>query len=207
MTREFERMGSPRVLKGDVRILATARQNLLAAVERGDFSENLFYRLNVLPLRIPPLRERGADAVRIAEAISIRLGRWYGKQLHLSAEAEAALQAHSWPGNVRELEIAVERAAIALPGNGGAITPELLGLASGETISATHENGTFASIHELERQHIFRAMDRARGNRTKAADLLGISVRTLRNKLHEYRAMEGVVIPGLKTPAKSNAAV
>lgn len=188
-TREFERLGSNRTLKADVRIVATVRDDLLAAVERGAFQENLFYRLNVLPLRITPLRQRGDDVMVIVEALRERLGRWYGKEVTVSEEAEAAIRAHAWPGNVRELELTLERAIIALPG-GGAITPEHLALGASATAPARSiEAQDFAPIHELERQHIFRAMDRAHGNRTKAADLLGISVRTLRNKLHEYRAM------------------
>jgi DNA-binding NtrC family response regulator len=189
LTREFERLGSNRTLKADVRIVATVRDDLLAAVERGAFQENLFYRLNVLPLRVLPLRQRGDDVMVIAEALRERLARWYGKEVRLSDEAEAALRSHSWPGNVRELELAMERAVISLTG-GGAIAPEhhALGAASSAAIPA-YDAEDFAPIHELERQHIFRAMDRAHGNRTKAADLLGISVRTLRNKLHEYRAM------------------
>lgn len=192
LTREFERMGSTRTLKADVRIVATVRDDLLAAVERGAFQENLFYRLNVLPLRIPPLRERGEDVITIAEALRERFARWYGKEVQMSAEAEAALRGHAWPGNVRELELAVERAVIALPG-GAALTPDLLGLGTTPAASGGVDSEEFAPIHELERQHIFRAMDRAHGNRTKAADLLGISVRTLRNKLHEYRAMSGAI--------------
>jgi DNA-binding NtrC family response regulator len=189
LTREFERLGSNRPLKADVRIVATVRDDLLAAVERGAFQENLFYRLNVLPLRIPPLRQRGDDAMVIAEALRERLARWYGKEVRLSDGAEAAIRSHPWPGNVRELELAVERAVIALAG-GGAITPEHLALGAAAAVAVpAGEPLDFAPIHELERQHIFRAMDRVHGNRTKAADLLGISVRTLRNKLHEYRAM------------------
>ncbi len=187
LTREFERLGSNRTLKSDVRILATVRGGLQRAVEQGAFREDLYFRLNVLPLRVPALRDCGEDVIPLAQTFLARAARRYGKQPAFSAESLAALRSHRWPGNIRELEITIERAVIAVR-EPGEITAAELGLAPAGELSAGEltVSEPFPPIHELERQHIFRAIDRVHGNRTKAADLLGISVRTLRNKLHEY---------------------
>jgi two-component system response regulator AtoC len=192
LSREYERRGGVRALKGDVRVVATVRGTLRTMLERGAIQESLFHRLNVLPLRIPALRERGDDVLLLADAFLAHFARRHGTNAALSQEAREALRRHPWRGNVRELEIAIERAVMDLA-TPGTISPADLGLTP-EMVLGDVEVAPFASMHELERQHIFRAIDRAQGNRTKAADLLGISVRTLRNKLHEYRALEAPAV-------------
>jgi len=126
--REFERVGGNRTLQVDVRVLATTNRDLMKAVENGEFREDLYYRLNVFPLAVPPLRERGDDIILLAEKFLEKFQRKHGiKPDGFSKQAITALKAHNWPGNVRELQNTIERAVI-LADNGKAIAPSLLGL-------------------------------------------------------------------------------
>jgi DNA-binding NtrC family response regulator len=210
--REFERVGGNKTVKVDVRVLATTNRDLKKAVANGEFREDLFYRLNIFPLRVPALRDRKEDVMQLAETFLQRFSRRHGVKIPgFSKPAAELLRRHDWPGNVRELQNSVERAVI-LAEDGQPLQPEALGLlhvvedawhhkivqpltldepAPGEPAGA---NGVeFVSIEDLEREHILRALHRTSGNRTKAAELLKISVRTLRNKLNEYR-LAGVKI-------------
>ena len=199
--REFERVGGTRTIKVDVRVIATTNRNLEQSVERKEFRQDLFFRLNVVPIHLPPLRERRSDIVPLAEEFMRRFSRKHGVHIKgFSDPALAALQAHSWPGNVRELQNVVERAVI-LCGDDGLLEPGHLGLSTpvqlrSETRSANPSpavpappgpaaDGHFPTLAELERQHILAALQFCKGNRTHAARVLGISIRTLRNKLHE----------------------
>jgi len=199
--REFERVGGTRTIKVDVRVIATTNRNLEQSVERKEFRQDLFFRLNVVPIHLPPLRERRGDIVPLAEEFMRRFSRKHGVHIKgFSDAALAALQAHSWPGNVRELQNVVERAVI-LCGDDGLLEPAHLGLSTpvqlrSETRSANPSpavpappgpaaDGHFPTLAELERQHILAALQFCKGNRTHAARVLGISIRTLRNKLHE----------------------
>ncbi len=211
--REFERVGGTKTMKTDVRVLATTNRDLSKAVASGEFREDLFYRLNVFPVHVPALRERQEDIPVLAEHFLQRFARRHALRIPgFSSHALAALQAHAWPGNVRELQNTVERAVI-LTDNETPVPLAALGLAyaSGSPVArmlepvtngqsdsshgkrnATPMIGAVKPLHEIERLHILWALEQTGGNRTKAAALLEISIRTLRNKLHEYRIAEAV---------------
>jgi len=203
--REFERVGGTKTIKVDVRVLATTNRDLRKAVETGDFREDLYYRLNVFPLRVPALRERQADIPVLAAHFLKRFARLHGRGIPgFSSAASAALLQHTWPGNVRELQNTIERAVI-LTESGAPITDATLGLpAAGAALrvaaprsfpipaSVTEaECQPAVPLHEVEKEHILRTLEATGGNRAKAADALEISVRTLRNKLNEYRVSVG----------------
>jgi DNA-binding NtrC family response regulator len=191
--RELERVGGNRTIKVDVRVIATTNRNLESSVEKKEFRQDLFFRLNVVPIRVPALREHLEDVPFLAEDFMRRFARKHG--VHIKGFTESATQQlknHSWPGNVRELQNVVERAVI-LCGDNGMLEPEHLGLALSEpgasAAAALEAAGTpngFPTLSELEKRHIFAALDQCKGNRTHAAKLLDVSIRTLRNKLHEY---------------------
>lgn len=191
--REVQPVGAVRPIKVDVRIIAATNRDLKAEVAAGNFREDLFYRLSVFPVRLPPLRERGGDIVLLAEhfrerALS-RHDRWVGP---FTPEAEAALRRYAWPGNIRELEHAIERALI-LTDDGQPIDTEALGPAiSGAPPAAAHpgalpEGPLKDVLAVLEEQLVRRALDQHGGNRTHAAEALGISRQALQVKLAKWR--------------------
>jgi transcriptional regulator with PAS, ATPase and Fis domain len=203
--REFERVGGNRTLKVDVRVLATTNRRLDESVERKEFRQDLFFRLNVVPIHVPPLREHPEDIFYLARQFMPRFARKHGVRVRgLSDACQAVLEAHRWPGNVRELQNVIERAVI-MCGDGGMLEPEHLGFSPaaaarpaafvagapaaapagpGAAPRAPAESGT-VSLAELEKRHILSLMEKT-SNRTQAARLLGISIRTLRNKLRDY---------------------
>ena len=205
--RELERVGGNRTIKVDVRVLATTNRRLEEGVERKDFRQDLYFRLNVVPIHVPPLRGHMEDVPFLAQQFMPRFSRKHGVRIRgISDACMAVLQAHHWPGNVRELQNVIERAVI-LCGDSGLIEPEHLGfspLSTGASAAAATASSPAASpapppptaeappaqdllsLAEVEKRHIFAAMEKTDGNRTHAAKLLGISVRTLRNKLNEY---------------------
>jgi len=198
--RELERVGGNRTIKVDVRVIATTNRRLDESVEKKEFRQDLFFRLNVVPIHVPPLRERIEDIPFLAEEFTRRFSRKHGAQIHgLSPEAMRALKAHHWPGNVRELQNVIERAVI-LSGDCAQLEPEHLGLGvaarldrevvisktPGPAHAAAPAPEDFPTLAELEKQHILAALTHCKGNRTHAAKMLEISIRTLRNKLHEY---------------------
>lgn len=200
--RELERVGGSRTLKVDVRVIATTNRDLEQSVEKREFRQDLYFRLNVVPIFVSPLRERREDIVLLAEQFRHRFERKHGvKTAGLSAACRAALEAHPWPGNVRELQNVIERAVI-LCTDGEEIQPASLGLgttagapgiSSANLTVATATSGDRAaeavlSLSDLEKNHILRTLDQCGGNRTHAARKLGISIRTLRNKLNEYES-------------------
>ena len=247
--REFERVGGNRTIKVNVRILATSNRDLITHVEKGSFRQDLYYRLNVFPVHVPPLRERAGDIQPLAEHFLARFSRRLGvKVAGFSDSALKALVTYRWPGNVRELQNTIERAVI-LTEAGRAISAPALGLptagrlfssgagqmeftpasyfdelvapepvsASGGAVPLTDptpaetessvEDPVAAPIAEasapiptvpsgptgplnlaeLEKIAILQVLTQTKGNRTQAAEILGISIRTLRNKLQEYR--------------------
>jgi transcriptional regulator with GAF, ATPase, and Fis domain len=211
--REFERVGGSRTIKVNVRLIATSNRDLMQHVERGSFRLDLYYRLNVFPVHVPPLRERTDDIMQLAEHFLERYARKHGvKPAGFADSAKTAMMAYNWPGNVRELQNTVERAVI-LAVNGRPLTSSALGLPGtlpGEKqaelfgvlghfavpdeapAAAAPEpvEETVLRLDDVERRTIHAALDQTGGNRTKAAELLGISIRTLRNKLQEYRGTD-----------------
>jgi len=194
--RELERVGGNRTIKVDVRVIATTNRNLEQSVEKKEFRQDLFFRLNVVPIHVPALRERLEDVPSLADEFMRRFARKHGVQVSgFSGEAGKALVNHSWPGNVRELQNVVERAVI-LCGDNGMIQPSHLGIsklsipaAAAPSVAATTvtaPESVALTLAEIEKRHILATLDRCKGNRTHASKLLGVSIRTLRNKLHEY---------------------
>jgi len=197
--REFERVGGNRTIKVDVRVIATTNRDLAQSVEKKEFRQDLFFRLNVVPVFVAPLRERREDIQVLATEFMRRLSRKHG--VHIKGFTDSALQVlndHAWPGNVRELQNVVERAVIMCNDN-GILEPDHLGLAVNPAAAAASSaaggvaasglaggDDKFLTLSELEKHHIFAALDRCKGNRTHAAKMLDVSIRTLRNKLHEY---------------------
>ena len=253
--REYERVGGNKTIKVDVRVIATTNRDLAKCVERGDFRQDLYYRLNVFPVFVPALRTRPEDVELLSKTFCQRFARKHGKKIPgVDSSAMKALIKHSWPGNVRELQNTIER-SIILTESGSKITEMSLGLLqipmpmgmgtapslepayaeTGNGGSSTSYGGGFAGsglvdsgsrssgfvpppsspqipsedvaggevddeeallpLEEIEKQHILATLEATEGNRTQASKHLGISIRTLRNKIAAYRK-DGEYIPG-----------
>jgi len=193
--REVERIGGKKPIVLDVRVLATSNRDMAVEVAAGRFREDLYYRLNVFPLRIAPLRERTQDIVPLARHMLGRLAPTTGRHgLSLSKQAEERLTGYTWPGNIRELENVVQRAMIIAPGN--VIEADHLYLPEAAKIAASPQPPELApsrpqDIKTLERMHILETLAAVKGSRKQAAERLGMSERTLRYKLQRLRE-EGV---------------
>jgi two-component system response regulator AtoC len=189
--QEFERVGGVRPLQVDIRFLATSNRSMQEAIEAKIFREDLFYRLNVVPLHIPPLRERPEDILPLAHYFLSRFcaeNHKAGK--HFTERAKQKLLKYGWPGNVRELGNIVERTVVL--DFDAAIDAEHLYLDAPH--KPTPEKGALPigiTLHELEKRLILETLEAHHQNRTRTASILGISVRTLRNKLHEYGLASG----------------
>ena len=184
--RELERVGGNRTIKVDVRVIATTNRHLEESVERKEFRQDLYFRLNVVPICVAPLRDHKEDVSLLADQFQQRFARKHGVEvLGISNSCMKALENHSWPGNVRELQNVIERAVI-LCSEGSALESEHLGLAQKSAPVAASHSGEFCTLSQLEKRHILAALEQSKGNRTQAAKLLDISIRTLRNKLNEY---------------------
>lgn len=228
---EIDRVGGSETVRVDVRVLATTNRDLEAWVKEGKFRQDLFFRLNVIPLRLPSLRERGNDVLELARFFINMYVRDYAlAPTQLSEQAVQWLIAYDFPGNVRELQNLMERAVLLANGRpiepvhflldpdawplfeeygvvgadgvpagmgsgdageaaAGTVFPAAGASGAGEGDSAQVLAGPVIPLHEMERIMILKGLDVTAGNRTQAAEILGISVRTLRNKLNEYRAM------------------
>lgn len=192
--QEFERVGGDAPIRVDVRVIATSNRDLRADVDAGRFRADLFYRLSVLPIRVPPLRERAEDVAPLASYFVTRVAGELGRPVPvLTPEALEKLAAYHWPGNVRELAHAVERGVIF--STDGRLTAEAIVLgdedagrsAPSATAAGRPKGGVVLqslSVAEAEEALIVEALARTEGNRTQAAKLLGVSVRTLRTKLN-----------------------
>jgi DNA-binding NtrC family response regulator len=193
---EFERVGGTRTIRTDVRIVAATNKNLEAEVKRGSFREDLFYRLNVVNIHIPPLRERREDIEPLARHFLQKFARETGKKIdQLSPRTLSCLLAYDWPGNVRELQNVIERAVVLA--KSGVITPRDLpqGLQGPDQIclQLPERGGSLTEILEdLERQLILQTLHREEGSQTRAAAALGIKRTTLRYKMEKYRLLDGV---------------
>ena len=197
--RTIERVGSNTPVKVDVRVIAATNKNLRTLVEKGDFREDLFFRLNVIKIDMPPLRERGEDVILLAAAFLQEFAKENQKAVqHLSDESLRLLRGYRWPGNVRELRTVIEHGVVMCNGTeiGVDHLPQFLHMAPHveltKSLFATKESQKgLASMDDLnlnalEQRVIQQALTRADGNRTEAAELLGISRRTLQRKLKEY---------------------
>jgi len=183
---EFERVGGNETLKVDVRVIAATNRDLKAEVAAGRFREDLYYRLNVINLEMPALRDRPSDVLLLAMHFLRKYAAENGKTIEAFSDAALAqLAAYRWPGNVRELENVVERAVVL--SNGPQITPAELPqhLVPQSTPGGIQIPGT--TLEQLERYAITKALEAAGGSTSKAAEMLGISVRKIQYKLHEYQ--------------------
>jgi len=185
-TREFRRVGGTRILRPDVRIVAATNKRLEEEVRAGRFREDLYYRLNVVRLAAPPLRERPEDIPVLVDHFLQRF-RLPGQPTKiLTPEALAELTSYAWPGNVRELSNIIERLTILVPG--GIIGPEDLPLSHRAGASpALPATGTPHSLAEMERLHISRVLQETGGKKMQAARLLGIDIKTLNKKIRDFQ--------------------
>jgi len=187
--KTFERVGGNESIKVDVRLVAATNKDLANEVREHRFREDLYYRLNVVHLQMPPLRLRGQDVATLADHFLRKFARENHRKIEgLSAAARAKLLAHRWPGNVRELENAMERAVVFSEGEW--VEPDALPFeAVPETAAGLRIPG--ASLAEIEKYAILTTLEAAEGSTARAAEILDISVRTIQYRLHEY----GVVVP------------
>jgi transcriptional regulator with PAS, ATPase and Fis domain len=207
--REIDRLGGRSPVKVDVRVIATTNRDLRLEVERKTFRQDLFFRLNVAPLQIPPLRER----LRDIDALADYFGQKYAADNELprpsfTGAARARLLSYTWPGNVRELENLIHRAVIL--SGGGMIGEAVLDCpaaddpacaVAGLRSAATHGPFVARSLNEVERDLVLTTLQHTNGNRTHAAAIMGISIRALRNKLRAYTAA------GIRVPAPASHGV
>jgi DNA-binding NtrC family response regulator len=207
--REVDRLGGAKPVKVDIRLIATSNRDLAAEVAKGAFREDLLYRLNVMNLKIPPLRARPLDIQLLAQHFATKFGEENGVGAkRIAPETQALLAKHAWRGNVRELENAIHRAVLLSSGpdiqpgavmlQDGAPKPEAApsAQAAGSSAAAAGANPALVgrTVADVERELIIDTLYHCLGNRTHAANILGISIRTLRNKLKQYSDM-GVAVP------------
>jgi len=199
---EIDRLGGKDPIPVDARIIATTNADLKKCIRERTFREDLYYRLNVIPVRVPPLRERKGDIAALAGHFLTKYAAENGrKKPALAPETLAALAAYPWPGNVRELENVIERSVLVCRGD--TLKPQHLDLDGAEIATATAEGGRTepsspavapdeaTTLRDMEKHLIFSTLKKVRGNKTKASEILGISVRTMRNKLNEYKLEQG----------------
>ena len=184
---EVDRIGGNRPIPIDIRVVATTNRDLPAAIQKGDFREDLFYRLNVIGIHLPPLRERKEDIEFLAQHFLKKFAAEYHRPVqNISAEAMARLKEQEWRGNVRELKNALERAVLIT-------SQSILGVQDfgapgpAERVADPEIREESLCLREMEQKFILGALEKTQGNRTHAAKILGISIRTLRNKLNEYK--------------------
>jgi len=185
---EFQRVGGTATLRADVRLITATNQDLARAVAEGKFREDLFYRLNVFSVRLPPLRERGDDVLLLAHHFVRELGPRIGRgEVGLSRDARSLLLAHRWPGNIRELQNAVERALIVA--EGGLLAAAHFGLFAHSpddgAADRSSDPAASASLAEVEKRTILAALARAKGNKARAAASLGITRTKLYTRLRQ----------------------
>jgi DNA-binding NtrC family response regulator len=183
--RQIDRVGGKAPIKVDFRVISTTNRDIDEEIRTGRFRQDLFFRLNVIPIKVPPLRSRREDIIPLATHFIGKIAsREDMEEKVLGREAKDALLKYPWPGNVRELENVIERAMILTEGN--LISAEHIAVNGDAQSSPTSVTDVGTTIHAMEKNLILSTLKRVDGNRTKAATLLGISIRTLRNKLNEY---------------------
>ena len=186
--RTFEPVGSSNSIEADVRVLASTNRNLLEEVAAGRFREDLYYRLAVVPIELPPLRDRRGDIPQLAEHFVAQANRRLGTQRQLSTDAVELLTHYHWPGNVRELQNVVTRACVLAESDVIAAAPirEWISSHDSSQVSVVEWPGSGATLAEVERQVILATLQRFDGHRARTAEALGIGVRTLSGKLRDY---------------------
>lgn len=198
---EVDRVGGAHPTPVDARVIATTNRDIRKAVSEGKFREDLYFRLNVIPLYLPPLRDRTGDIPILISRFIEKFNRLMGKSVTgVDAEAMDALVKNPWKGNVRELENVMERAVLLASGDKITLADLMMEPASpaemagdGKTsVSDESMTGPGMTVADMERKLIMRTLERVSGNRTKAAEALGVSIRTLRNKLNEYKISHGI---------------
>jgi DNA-binding NtrC family response regulator len=202
--RTFERVGGNETLKVDVRIIAASNRDLKQRIAEGHFREDLYYRLNVVTLEIPPLRERASDIPELAMFFVRRYAQENGKRIEgLSDEALSVLSSYPFPGNVRELENAMERAVVLCD----SARIELRHLPAAFTKGGDDPDAPpripGSTIYDLERYAILKTLEACKGSTSKAATILGISPRKIQYKLHEYASSGGEAARGVAFPGGS----
>ncbi len=197
--REFEKIGDSRTIHIDVRIIATTNRDIQQYINDGKFREDLFFRLNVVPIKLPTLSQKREDIPLLVQFFLCKFSRDHHREIEgISDDAMSWLQSRDWPGNVRELENALERAVVLCTDNMLQVSHFQQGFvpaissAPSSVMPLTSES--VSTISEMEKRMILHALKVHDNNRTRAAEALGISIRTLRNKLREYREA-GVNIP------------
>ena len=195
--REFMRLGSTRVLRADIRVIAATNRDLHAAMQRGEFREDLYYRLGVFEISLPPLRERLEDVLELADTFLEQIGETVGKPAAgIARDARDQLLGYSWPGNVRELRNAIERAVILA--DGGYIRSEHLPVTAPRQSSTTAAEPAGAAalppggvnLEAIERSFVIKALRQARHNKTRAAKLLGLTRAQLYSRIEKYGLAE-----------------
>ena len=175
--REFQRLGGTRTMRANVRVIAATNRDLRRAMDRGDFREDLYYRLHVFEILLPPLRDRPEDVIPLSEAFLKDIGQSFGRPpAGMTREAKQALLGYRWPGNVRELRNILERAAIVC--EGGLIAPEHLALQTDDRAAVRTTN-----VKDVERQLIEQVLRESGGNKSKAARRLGLTRKELYGRL------------------------
>jgi transcriptional regulator with PAS, ATPase and Fis domain len=185
--REFQRLGGTRTIRANVRVIAATNRELQRAMERGDFREDLYYRLQVFEIRMPPLRERPEDILPLSDAFLRDIGHSFGRPpAGMTREARQALLTYRWPGNVRELRNVLERAAIVC--EGGLIAPEHLSFQQD-----THPSAAMTTnVKTMERQMIEQVLRESGGNKSKAARKLGLTRKQLYVRLRQYETVDQI---------------
>ncbi len=211
--QEIDRIGGNKPIKINTRIFATSNRNLQDEVAKGTFREDLYYRLNVVNLELPPLRERPLDIAHLTQHFIVKYAEANGvAALPISAAASKMMDEYNWPGNIRELENTIHRAVLLSTGN--EIEPSAIMLSGKSSMTTTTDRaqaqsaggadqfagGVGSTVAEVERNLIINTLDHCLGNRTHAANILGISIRTLRNKLKLYN-QQGFAVP---TPGEAD---
>jgi transcriptional regulator with PAS, ATPase and Fis domain len=189
--REFMRLGSTRVLHADIRVIAATNRDLHAAMQRGEFREDLYYRLGVFEISLPPLRARLDDVLELADAFLAEIGETVGRPAAgISREAREHLLTYEWPGNVRELRNAIERAVILA--DGGFIRSEHLPVTPRRAPRGDDEHAGAnlpaggVNLEDIERSLVVKALTQARHNKTRAAKLLGLTRAQLYSRIEKY---------------------
>jgi len=206
--RVIDRIGGKEPVKVDIRLIATSNRKLEEYVKAGKFREDLYFRLNVISLKLPPLRDRPSDIIQLAQLFADKYSAQNGfDKKKISAAAEKALKSHTWPGNVRELENTmyrailisqeneIELASVQISGEEQISSTEKLNQTAQALVNQSSTDGgalVGRTVADVERELILNTLDHCLGNRTHAANILGISIRTLRNKLNEYKEREAV---------------